>query len=359
MILKSCKKADIAPQDAATTKAAAIKAIKAKYGDVSAGIVYNINKTATEYFYKDANGQRVSLHGAGAVNGPTPTPCTYDCSTAPNASWLFPFYTLDYVERFYKCESVDQSEVNVQWTVSVPFSIGVSSIGGQFSSGYVRFTDATPTVTTFTAPYTDMTITYVSTDPTCLTNNLYTVSYKVDNIPDSYFASGTTIAAAVDLANNCNLTFNLVSSAYVNGPSFSQNGYFPCNRIDKVYINPYNPVVLMNAAGICTHPSGFTYSDYQQFEYRKVTVTGDDNWVDQTSPIRWAAYYYGPGNIGSETPAFTPSESAYLTYITASSGQWLFRYRNVLTGSCNVISAGSPGGNWGNPALWFTEVKTF
>ena len=293
MVLKSCKKADIAPQNAETSRAAAVKAIRDKYGDVSAGIVYNINKSATEYFYKDANGQRVSLHGAGGANGPTPTPCTYDCSTAPNASYLFPFYTLDYVERFYKCESNDQSEVNVKWTVSVPFNIAPFSVGSTFSAGYVRFTDTTPTVTTFTAPYTDMTITYISADPACATNSLYTVTYKVDNIADSYFTTGTTISAAIDLANNCSLTYNLVSSGYTNGPTFSQDGYLPCNRIDKAYVNPNTgPNNCATVAGnyiICSPPFFLTPIDYHQVEYRPVTSGSSLLWDNQPN----STVYYG------------------------------------------------------------------
>ena len=363
MILKSCKKADIAPQDAATTRAAAINAIKAKYGDVSAGIVYNINKTATEYFYKDANGQRVSLHGAGGTNGPTPTPCTYDCSTAPNASWLFPTYVLDYVERFYKCESSSlpgdqKSEVNVKWTVSVPFNIAPASVGSTLSEGYVQFDDGT-TITTFTAPYTQMTMTYIGPTPGCSTNNTYEVTYKVDNIPDSYFASGTTIAAAVDLANNCYLVYNIVSSGYVTGPTFSQDGYLPCNRIDKVYTSSIPATVPAiwngNAVGTCTQPTGWQYIDYHQLEYRPVTVPGNYNWDDQTSStIRWGT----PSGGGATVPNFSPFDYVTLSNITTGSGWWLIRYRNVKTGSCNIIngSPAAPGQPWGNPALWITEA---
>lgn len=371
LLLKSCKKADMKPPDNKTaeqTKAAAIKAIKDKYGNVSAGVVYNINKPAPEYFYKDAAGNKVSLYGSGKnkpgnANGPTPTPCTYDCSTAPNASYLTITYTLDYVERFYLCESIDESNVNVHWTVSVPFNIAPFSVGNQFSEGYVQFTDPFSTTTTFTAPYTDMTMTYLGADPACSVNNLYEVTYKVTNVPNSNFANGNTIAAAVDLANNCRLVYNLVSSGYQNGPTFSQDGYLPCNRIDKVYINPNTgPSNCATVAGnyiLCSPPGGsFSVIDYHQVEYRPVTSGTSLLWDDQVtgSPVNWGV----PTGTSTGDPALDPYTGvSNLINMTPSTGLWLVRYRNVKTSVCDIISGlpfGSPGAPWGNEALWITEV---
>jgi len=53
MVLKSCKKVDnntVTPKDAAAALATAQKAIIAQYGNVSAGVVIPINKSADEYF---------------------------------------------------------------------------------------------------------------------------------------------------------------------------------------------------------------------------------------------------------------------------------------------------------------------
>lgn len=374
LLLKSCKKADIGPpqntKTAEATRAAALQAIKAQYGDVSAGVVYNINKSATDYFYKDANGQRVSLYGAGngkpgIANGPNL--CTYTCSTAPNASDLTINYNLDYVERFYKCESTTQSEVNVKWTVSVPFFICGICAGSTSSNGYVQFTDAFSTVTTFSVLYTDMAITHIGPDPNCATNDLFTVTYKIDNIPNSNFASGTTIAAAIDLANNCRLTSNIVSSGYVNGPTFSQDGYLPCNRIDKVYVNlntgPSNCATATGNYVICSYPGGsFSPINYHEVEYRIVTSGSSLLWDNQTSTVFWGE----PTGTSTPDEKLNPSTGvSNLVNMTPSSGTWLVRYKNIKTSVCNLIYSGgtnpSPGppnanGDWLNPALWVVEV---
>jgi hypothetical protein len=364
LVLKSCKKVDSnANNNTGAAKADLIKAIKEKYGDVSAGIVYNINKPASEYFYKDANGQPVSLYGAGnnkpgGANGPnSPTSCTYDCSNAPKASLLTITYTLDYAERFYICESGDKSNVNVKWTVSVPFAIYNIVAGNQVSAGYVQFTDPSNATTTFTAPYTDMTITYIGVTPGCSTNSTYEVTYKVTNVPNSNFASGTTIAAAIDLANDCSLVGHWVSSGYISAPTFSQDGYLPCNRIDKVFINPPSIRALGNGSIslTCTHPSNFIYVDYHQLEYRQVNGS-THNWDDQTSTPHWGT----PSGGGSTVPNFSPFDYVTLSSIGSGSGWWLVRYRNVKTGTCGIIDpSGPPNGFWPNPALWVTEAWYF
>ncbi len=56
LVIKSCKKIDndgtINTKEAEAAKAAAIKAVKAQYGDVSAGIVYNVKKQPMNIFIK-------------------------------------------------------------------------------------------------------------------------------------------------------------------------------------------------------------------------------------------------------------------------------------------------------------------
>ena len=267
---------------------------------------------------------------------------------------------MNYSERYYLCESTaDKSSVRVKWTASVPFGL-IDPYGrpGRYTA-IVRFKDASGNVVnTYTVAPLLSDLVLVGTDPGCSYNTVWDIYYNVTNIPNSDFASGNTIEADVDFYTDCALSGNYVSSGYVAGPSFSQDGYLPCNRIDKVFMSTpgTSPVTALGmAGGVCTQPSGWQYISYHQLEYRAVNVTGDYNWDDQTSNVYWGQT--GGGSI--QRPEFSPSNYTTLTNITASSGYWLIRYRNVKTGTCDIINpypSGPTNGNWGNSALWITEV---
>jgi hypothetical protein len=375
LVIKSCKKVDNSgTTNAEAAKAAAIQSVKAQYGDISAGIVYNVNKAADEYFYKNTEGKMVSLYGAvaNAANGPdisapNPPGCQYNCTNTTNPANLRLVYTLNQVQRFYDCETAtnaQQSKVSVDWTVSVPFVIGGPK--PTFSTGDVKFINASGvTLLTLTASTGSFAlgINYLGPDPACTTGRLYKITYMFNNVANGYFASGNTIKASLSLANDCALLGNVAASGDIAAPAFSQNAYLPCNRIDKVYITPGSTTVLGNAAALCTQPSGWIYPDYQQLEYRKVVAqSGSLNWADQTDAFGNPSTVYWSIPLGSSSPAaiFAPTNGGSLASISANSGMWLIRYRNVKTGTCNTINpSGPPNGNWGNTALWVTEAYPF
>lgn len=374
LVLKSCKKADIAPPDniktAEATRAAALQAIKAQYGNVSAGIVFNVNKTADELFYKNTAGKMVSLY-AGS-NNVVAAPCLYNCNNTTNPANLRIVTTLDYVQRFYICESGSspaKSKVSVKWTVSAPFTItNVTPDGALNTFGKVKFTPSGGPAVILTATANDPGFVYTNlgTDPACSMNTLYSVTYYFEDVDDANFASGTQLDALLSLSNDCALIGNLLSTGYVSGPTFNQNAYLPCNRIDKVYVVPAPPppgAQYATATGnyaLCSPPSGFALIDLHQLEYRKVvSTTGSLKWDDQfdifgtPSPVYWGQTI-PPSPVLS--PTMPPSSVLNLLNMLNGSGTWLVRYRNVKTGSCNVVSPSTPNGNWGNPALWVTEV---
>lgn len=376
LVLKSCKKTDIdAPNNksAEATRAAAIQAIKAKYGNVSAGIVYNVNKTADELFYKNAAGKMVSLYNNSNNNNLVARPCIFNCNNTTNPADLYITYTLDYVQRFYICENSTKSTLSVKWTVSVPFAITNETPDGVLNTfGKVKFTPSSGPAVILTATANDpnFTVTNLGTDPGCGINTLYAVTYNFTNIDNSNFASGTQLDALLSLANDCALIGNLLATGYVNAPSFNQNAYLPCNRIDMVHVNPGPPgnnyATATGNYTLCSPPSGLTPIDLHQVEYRKVnSTTGSLHWLNQTSPVYW-------GETIPPSPVLAPTMSPYggtlnLLNMLNGSGTWLVRYRNVKTGSCGVIintnnTPPNPGGtvganaDWGNPVLWFTEV---
>ncbi len=371
LLIKGCKKVENTSnsKDVELAKTALIKSIKEQYGDVSAGIVIPVNKQAEDYFYKDANGKMVSLYGipTGQQGITAPAPCKANCNSTTNPADLRIIYTLDYVQRFYICEvnsTNDKSTVSVKWTVSVPFNLGYTIGFPVQTYGTVRFKNSSGTViNTLQANTGQLTETMVGADPACPTwNNLWTITYKFTQVANSNFASGNTIEAAVSLENDCSLVGNVVASGNISAPSFSQNANLPCNRIDKVWANATTPaIVIGNTAAVCTQPSGFNYVDFHQLEYRPVnSPTGSLKWEDQTSAsnVSWGL----PFGSSILNPAFAPSNGATLTNITSGSGLWLIRYRNVKTGTCNIINPlplGPPNGNWGNNALWVTEAWSY
>jgi len=210
-------------------------------------------------------------------------------------------------------------------------------------------------------------------DPNCASNQIYEIFYVFTNVPNSYFASGTVLSTNLGMTTDCSLVGNFVSTGDVTGPTFSQNEDLPCNRIDKVYIFPAATGVqayttaLGNTTAICTHPTGFAHPDYHQLEYRQIN-SGGYNWDDQTSVVYWGI----PNYFFSSTylPNFAPNDVEKLDQMTVASGQWIIRYRNVKTSTCDIIynSGSSPdianpspgpsgaGGIWGTPSLWYTEI---
>ena len=364
LVLKSCKKTDIdAPNNksAAATRAAAIQAIKAKYGNVSAGIVYNVNKTADEIFYKNAAGNMVSLYG-NSNNNVVARPCIFNCNNTTNPADLYITYTLDYVQRFYICENSTKSTLSVKWTVSVPFAITNETPDGVLNTfGKVKFTPSSGPAVILTATANDpnFTVTNLGTDPSCGVNTLYAVTYNFTEVDNSNFASSTQLDALLSLSNDCALIGNLLATGYVSAPTFNQNAYLPCNRIEKAYVNPNTgPSNCATVAGnyiLCSPPSGLTPIDLHQVEYRQVTsTTGSLQWGGQISTVHWGVI----PNTTTQWPTMSPYTGVLnLINMLNGSGTWLVRYRNVKTGTCNVIDpSGPPNGDWGNPALWVTTV---
>ncbi len=333
-VLKSCKKSnDVLPdKDPATIIADVKKAIQQKYGDISAGFVYPVNKTAAAIFYKNATGNMVKLYdySSSLLN----RPCV-NCSQTSNPADLTIIYTLDYVQRFYMCENSTQSDITAKWTVSVPFSI----VATPNSYGKVKLTPTSgPAVELNTQNGTsNFIVTYLG--PACFNNKLYEITYKFTGVSNSDLLSGTTLDAFISLENDYSLLGYTASSGYVSAPSFSQDPYLPCNRIDKMYVNPNTgPSNCATAAGnyiLCSPPSGLNVIDYHQVEYRAVNHSTSFLWDDQTSSVYWGQ----PTGTGTGDPALNPSTGvSNLVQMTPSSGTWLVRYRNVKTSVCDIIN---------------------
>ena len=375
-ILKSCKKTDsnaVNKQTAEAARAAAIASIKEKYGNVSAGFIIPVNKQAGEYFYKNAAGNMVSLYN-NKNNKPTPESpgCLYNCNNTSNPADLTLIYTLDYIQRLYKCESSSmpgdkKSMISVSWTISVPFGITyLTSDNVPNTFGNIKFSPSGSSPVTLTANpgSSDFTVTYLgSAAPGCYYNSLYRVSYSFDDVPNSYMLSGTTIEASIGLDNDCALLGYVVATGLTAAPVITDELDLPCERIDKVWVTEdTGPNSCSQATGnysICSYPSGLSPIDYHEVEYRLVTSGTSLLWDDQVSgsTVHWGE----PFNSNTDTATLNPSTGTYdLVNMTPTSGIWLVRYRNVKTSVCDAIYGPgfppTPNGDWGNTALWIVEV---
>lgn len=351
----SCKKINTdmpvaKSQSQEDSRAAAIKALKDRYGNVSAGVITNVFKDPKNLFYRNASGNMVQIDKSTTNN----TLCNYNCGNTSNPADLHLVYTLSYVQRNYLCESISQSDMKVSWTISVPFTPLVT-YGLNTSSGTLKITDPGSTLHTYSG--LAITMRNMGADANCAANTLYEISYTATAVPDSYFGSGMSMDASLSLYNDCALVGNLVTTGDVSVADAYTQPDLPCYRVDKVWVNPpgggTNYTVAFGNYNICWYPTGFTPIDYHQLEYRFVTSGSSLQWGDQSGTIYWAE----PAFTNTPGPTISPYTGTFdLVNMTASSGTWLVRYRNVKTSVCDVISSGSPGGNWGSQFYWVVEV---
>ena len=362
ILIKSCTKVDQKAIDSSgpQVNAKAIEEIKHQYGNVSAAMIQKVNKNADTIFYRNSSGRMVNLFSPHVGNSSMGGPCN-SCSTTSDPAQLRIRYTLNYVQRFYLCEGTGNSNLTVNWTVSVPFSLNiVAGVGPEGNTyGVVDITDPSNTSTLHhSAAASDLKIINEGADPVCSYNTLYEISYSYNNISDTYFGNGTSITAALSLDNNCSLVNNVTTSGHVTAPTTSLTSYLACNRLDKLFINPHTgaaPGYNTTATGcyvICTHPSGsFEPIDNHQLEYRRVLNTSSDQWDDQTG-IGNDIYNAAPVFTTSEIPEVSPYGTSDLVHMTSGSGYWLIRYRNVKS-SCGSITP--KGSVWSIPESWTVE----
>ncbi|MBK6379906.1 MAG: hypothetical protein IPF72_09330 [Chitinophagaceae bacterium] len=284
LFLNSCKKTNIdmpANQNAEDARAAAIKAIKDKYGNISAGVIINVNRDPKDLFYRNAiTGNMVKIDKSSNNN----IVCNYNCGNTSNPADLHLVYTLSYIQRNYMCEASTKSDLNVSWTISVPFT-PLTTYGLNSSTGTLKVTDPFSTLHTYNN--LAITIRTIGADPDCSQNTLYEIKFTASSIPDSYFGSGMTMDASLNLYNNCSIVGNLINTGDVGAADLFLQAELPCYRVDKVWINPPGGGTSYATAfgnyNICSYPSGFALIDNHQLEYRQVTSGSSLEWDDQSS----------------------------------------------------------------------------
>ncbi len=160
--------------------------------------------------------------------------------------------------------------------------------------------------------------------------------------------------------NNCNITSNNNIIGWTAGPPFTSSFQdvftHPCDRTDQAYVVPNsglnNCATVVGAYVICTPPSGFTGTTSHQVEYRAINSISGDLWDDQSSTV------YNGVVSGSGTPGTTVATLAAccdvidLRNMLPSSGDWIVRYRNIYSTSCQQISG--TGSTW--TGVWHQEI---
>ena len=364
LVLSSCKKNDANREVDTKTivqKAAIINNVKARYGNASASSIYNINKAADQVFYENSKGEKVPLYKTG--NQPSTYNCEYTCGNTNDPGNLHIIYLLQSLQRIYMCDGSTNSDLIATWIITVPFTPLTEDPNNSSNKSYGSIKIESSLATNTWDNINSITIKNLGADPDCSTNNRYQISYRAANIPEDYFVGISELGADLRLYNDCSIT------GYVTTPSevIVPESYLillnePCERVDQAYILPPGGgstyATVTGNYVICSYPSSnFTPITYHEVEYRAVTSGSSDEWDDQTSTVHWGV----PIGSGSESPVVNPSTGvSNLIGMTASSGDWLVRYRNVKTSVCDIIYLHVglsllPNGAWGNPTYWVVE----
>lgn len=357
ILLNSCKKtADSnADENPADEKARIIETIKERYGNVTAPVIIPVNQPASSISYIDHNGIFKPIGG----NISTDATCgQYTCATAPSPSDLYVSYTLPYIKWYYTCGT--GHDLIATWSISVPYTVLLQDLNSStYSFGNIRIkSGSTVLATSGNLGNGNLAIVNHGADPNCSSNTLYTVTYKWDDVSETYFP-GNSVECSLNLYNNCSLVNNINVVGWTSGPP-SPNSMLdvfthPCDRIDQAFILPAGPsqtyTTVAGSYVVCSPPSGFTGTTYNQVEYRQVTP------LTNGGSLLWSAQTSDPHNgvaVGTTSPEVALLSSCCsvfnLLLMTDNSGEWLVRYRNRHSG-CS--SAGSLGGTWLEP--WFTE----
>ncbi len=365
LVLNSCKKTLNQPEEilnADAERAKIIEAIRERYGNITAPIIMPVNKRAAAISYTDNNG--VS-HRIGSDIQTDATCGQYDCSTAPSASDLYVNYTLLYAKWYYTCGT--GHDLTATWRISVPYTLLLQDPNSSdYSFGNIRIRNGgTVLATSGDLGNGNLEIINLGTDPGCSSNTVYTVTYTWQNISETYFP-GNAVDASLTIYNDCVKTNYINIVTWVNGPpystSFEDVFSHPCNRTDQAFVviggSPYAQIA--GAYIICSPPSGFIGTTEHQVEYRPVTNPSSDLWNDQpNSGMTISPIYFGiiPGTGTPGTPSQTMDaccDVLNLSNMTASSGKWIVRYRNIYgTTYCNFIS-GTPPVIWSG--VWHEEM---
>ena len=366
LTIKSCKKTDnntVNAKDEEAARAAVIKSIKEKYGNVSAAIIYPLNENAESLSYRNALDNSMTKFNAGAIsNAPNgPSLCSYNCNNTTNPNLLHLVYTVQSIQRTYYCQPNSnnfQNDVVVNWQVSVPFTplVADPNNSSNLSSGYVLITP--PLGPIFgSGNITPVVISTIGPDPNCSANTLYKISYSFFYITrDITFTNGYPIDVSLNLYNNCSLVGNLVNSGNVSSTLAGKTA--PCDRTDKVYVaggGPNNCMVVGSSYLTCNPPSGLVLTDLNQVEYRQQDNASTTAWESQGSAINYGQIPF--------TLTFTASMNAAngflnLLNMLPGSGTWIVRYRNIKNPTCILIGDQivPPTSSLVWPGNWVTEV---
>lgn len=361
ILLNSCKKTvdSNADENPADEKARIIETIKERYGNVTAPVIIPVNQPASSISYIDHNGIFKPIGG----NISTDATCgQYTCATAPSPSDLYVSYTLPYIKWYYTCGT--GNDLIATWSISVPYTVLLQDLNSStYSFGNIRIkSGSTVLATSGNLGNGNLAIVNHGADPNCSSNTLYTVTYKWDDVSETYFP-GNSVECSLNLYNNCSLVNNLNVVGWTSGPP-SPNSMLdvfthPCDRIDQAFILPAGPsqtyTIVAGSYVVCSPPSGFTGTTHNEVEYRPVTHLTSKLWNDQpisTSPIK-SGIVTGSGTPG--TPARTIASCCGLIDLrdmVDNSGEWLVRYRNRHTSGCSSLTL-NVGDAWPEP--WFVE----
>ena len=351
MLANACKKIDEKGINTASDDREKItQFIKEKYGNISRAEVYPVNKEA-DVFYLNRAGDTVQV--VKDPNGIYTETCGLDCTTAGDISDLDVTMTLVAINRIFDCGNTANSQLVAHWRISVPYSFAFANPNPPYQSANAAFRIRN---SSNVIQYTSANITMTSSnmeplgpDPECSGNYLYYFTYAQSGVSDSYFANGYNVQTRMVLYNDCDLSYNITLTNWVQGAVFSGStataGY-PCARIDKVWITSSSTTGTIAQAlgsyfGCPSFSPGFVATTKNQIEYRARTHSSSYQWDDQSSIPQYPDVNGSASSTGEISPYGT--DIAQFTKIYYGSPDeflpgygWLIRYRNVYSGCSNT-----------------------
>ncbi|RZL14026.1 MAG: hypothetical protein EOO89_16670 [Pedobacter sp.] len=206
-------------------------------------------------------------------------------------------------------------KITAVWKVISPFTVNSTGNSGRFRIKNLSGARIYPTTTTPSyVNVTPVTVTSLPTDPAYPTSYVYELEYTSGFIPQTYFDNGYILENLGVINTECG--YKAIEPQSIFGLFIGDVEILPCDRVDKVYINPGIQAIAGSDVGAACYVSGYTHANRHEVQYRPA---GTSTWTTITFPIA----------------------VPYINYFDAwmvslPSGNLEFRYRNQMASpACN------------------------
>jgi hypothetical protein len=278
-------------------------------------------------YYGDGEGNRIDPRSRG--DNPR---ASYYCAD-PSDPDINPYVTFDSIKIKYSCDAdpaYDGYSFTVTWTMSTSFNlVRTSPFNNSWTSrGRLRLRDGTPTPVYSNNNINPVTIQTLGPDANNPGHTLFRVSYTLRDVPRSTYDTATKIENYALIYTDCSDYPSLAVPISTASTVFSDVSTQPCNRVDRIYINPPSSTNYGSISG-CDPMWGMCYPfDYYRPENQEVIFTNTS--TQQQYPFM-----------------LTPLETRSIPFAAMPKGTYKVKYRNVMP-----PNAGNCQGPWSPEETW-------